>query len=109
MPSVLNTASQSGVGFTQQVNAIRDVYSAEIWFAALPILKFDQFSTKKTELGVQPGVCQRIGEDDGRYVALSSGGGDIRLGSCMGRSGVGRCPGGGDTVHSSSGAGSGPI
>lgn len=55
MPSVLNTASTTGAGFSQQVNAIRDVYSAEIWFAALPILKFDQFSTKKTELGVQPG------------------------------------------------------
>jgi len=55
MSSVLNTAVQSGVGFSQQVEAIRDVFSAEIWFAALPILKFDQFSTKKTELGVQPG------------------------------------------------------
>ena len=55
MPSVLNTAVQSGDGFSQQVESIRDVFSAEIWFAALPILKFDQFSTKKTELGVQPG------------------------------------------------------
>lgn len=55
MPSVLNTAVQAGSGFSQQVEAIRDVWSAEIWFAALPILKFDQFSTKKTELGVQPG------------------------------------------------------
>ena len=55
MPSVLNTATQSGVGFQQQVEGLRDVFSAEIWFAALPILKFDQFSTKKTELGVQPG------------------------------------------------------
>lgn len=55
MPSVLNTAVTSGSGFSQQVEATRDVFSAEIWFAALPILKFDQFSTKKTELGVQPG------------------------------------------------------
>lgn len=55
MPSVLNTAVATGAGFNQIVQATRDVFSAEIWFAALPILKFDQFSTKKTELGVQPG------------------------------------------------------
>lgn len=55
MPSVLATAVQSGTGYAQQVESIRDVFSAEIWFAALPILKFDQFSTKKTELGVTPG------------------------------------------------------
>jgi N4-gp56 family major capsid protein len=60
MPSVLNTATQSGTGFSQQVESIRDVYSAEVWFAALPILKFDQFSTKKTELGVQPGKTIQI-------------------------------------------------
>jgi N4-gp56 family major capsid protein len=53
--SVLNTAVQTGIGYAQQVEATRDVFSAEIWFAALPIMKFDQFSTKRTELGVQPG------------------------------------------------------
>lgn len=55
MPSVLNTATATGVGFNAMSSAARDVYSAEIWFAALPVMKFDQFSTKKTELGVQPG------------------------------------------------------
>lgn len=55
MPSVLNTAVQTGPGFSALAQATRDVFSAEIWFAALPVLKFDQFSTKKTELGVQPG------------------------------------------------------
>lgn len=55
MTSVLNTATATGEGYAQQVYAVRDVFSAEIWFAALPVLKFDQFSTKKTELGVQPG------------------------------------------------------
>lgn len=55
MPSVLNTAAAQGAGFNQILEATRDVYSAEIWFAALPIMKFDQFSTKRTELGVQPG------------------------------------------------------
>jgi N4-gp56 family major capsid protein len=55
MPSVLNTAAQAGSGLNVMLDATRDVYSAEIWFSALPVLKFDQFSTKKTELGVQPG------------------------------------------------------
>lgn len=55
MPSVLNTAVATGAGFNQLLDATRDVFSAEIWFAALPVLKFDQFTTKKTELGVQPG------------------------------------------------------
>lgn len=60
MPSVINTAVATGSGYSQQVNATRDVFSAEIWFAALPVLKFDQFSTKKTELGVQPGRTIQI-------------------------------------------------
>lgn len=55
MASVTNTAVQSGSGYVQQVDAVRDAYSAEIFYAALPILKFDQFTTKKTELGTQPG------------------------------------------------------
>jgi N4-gp56 family major capsid protein len=70
MPSVLNTAVQTGAGFSQQVDSIRDVFSAEIWFAALPILKFDQFSTKKTELGVQPGRTIQIP----RYGNIKRGG-----------------------------------
>jgi N4-gp56 family major capsid protein len=55
MPSVLNTAITTGPGFQQQVSAVRDVFSAEIWFAALPVMKFDQFTMKKTELGTQQG------------------------------------------------------
>ncbi len=55
MSSVLNTVVQTGTGYSQQVNSVRDVFSAEIYFSALPVLKFDQFSTKRTELGVQPG------------------------------------------------------
>jgi N4-gp56 family major capsid protein len=70
MPSVLNTAVATGAGFSQQVSAVRDVYSAEIWFAALPVLKFDQFSTKKTELGVQPGRTINIP----RYNNIKRGG-----------------------------------
>ena len=70
MSSVLNTAVASGVGLSQQVEATRDVYSAELWFAALPVLKFDQFSTKKTELGVQPGRTIQIP----RYGNIKRGG-----------------------------------
>jgi N4-gp56 family major capsid protein len=64
MPSVLNTAITTGPGFQQQLGAVRDVFSAEIWFAALPVMKFDQFTIKKTELGTQPGrtiVMPKIG------------------------------------------------
>ena len=55
MSSVINTARATGPGFSAVPNAVKDVFSAEIYFAALPTLKFDQFSTKKTELGVQRG------------------------------------------------------
>jgi N4-gp56 family major capsid protein len=55
MPSVLTSASASGPGFSALLAAIRDVYSAEIYFTALPNLRFDQFATRKEELGVQPG------------------------------------------------------
>ena len=56
MPSVMTSASASGAGFATLLNAIRNVYSAEIYFAALPNLRFDQFATRKEELGTQPGA-----------------------------------------------------
>lgn len=57
MPPVnaMATAERSGAGFVPIPDAIRTVFSAEIVFAALPALKFDAFTTKRTELGVQPG------------------------------------------------------
>lgn len=55
MPSVMTTAQASGPGFSALLSAIRDVYSAEIYFQALPNLRFDQFATRKEELGIQPG------------------------------------------------------
>lgn len=55
MPSVINTAVNAGTGFNQMMHATRDVFSAEIWYAAQPITKFDQFTTKRSELGGQPG------------------------------------------------------
>lgn len=37
-------------------NAVRAVYSKEIMFRAMPVMKFYQFATVKTELGVEPGL-----------------------------------------------------
>lgn len=53
--NVLATAERQGMGFVPMPDAVRIVYSAEILFAALPALKYDPFTTKRTELGQQPG------------------------------------------------------
>lgn len=37
-------------------DGVRLVYSREIEFKALPIMRFSQFATQKTELGVEPGL-----------------------------------------------------
>lgn len=56
MPSMVNTANaESTIGFSQLVGAVRDVYSAEIYFQAMPNLRWEQFATRKEELGAQPG------------------------------------------------------
>ena len=36
--------------------AIQEIWSKEILFQAMPVLRFEQFAVKKTELGVQPGL-----------------------------------------------------
>lgn len=36
--------------------AIQTIWSKEILFEAMPILRYEQFAVKKTELGVQPGL-----------------------------------------------------
>ena len=36
--------------------AIQQIWSKEILFQAMPILRFEQFAVKKTELGVAPGL-----------------------------------------------------
>ena len=48
-----NTGVSGGVQFT---DGIRMVYSREIEFKALPVMRFSQFATQKTELGVEPGL-----------------------------------------------------
>lgn len=51
-------ATQTGAdnGGTLFSNGTRIVYSREIEFKALPIMRFAQFATQKTELGVEPGL-----------------------------------------------------
>src|SRR3954471_23627743 len=36
--------------------AVQTIWSKEILFQSMPILRFEQFAVKKTELGVQPGL-----------------------------------------------------
>lgn len=43
-------------GGTQFTDAVRTVYSKEIEFKALPNMRFLQFASVKTELGVEPGL-----------------------------------------------------
>ena len=49
--------STSGyVGADALTPAIQQIWSKEILFQAMPVLRFEQFAVKKTELGVQPGL-----------------------------------------------------
>lgn len=50
------TATGQSNGGTLFSDGVRMVYSREIEFKALPIMRFAQFATQKTELGVEPGL-----------------------------------------------------
>lgn len=54
----VTVATQVGAtnGGTLFSDGVRIVYSREIEFKALPIMRFSQFATQKTELGVEPGL-----------------------------------------------------
>jgi N4-gp56 family major capsid protein len=54
----VTVATQAGQtnGGTLFSDAVRLVYSREIEFKALPLMRFAQFATEKTELGVEPGL-----------------------------------------------------
>lgn len=43
-------------GNSQLSPAVQTLWSKEILFQSMPILRFEQFAVKKTELGVQPGL-----------------------------------------------------
>ena len=53
----LATAPTAYSGANSSLNqAIQTIWSKEILFQAMPILRFEQFAVKKTELGVAPGL-----------------------------------------------------
>ena len=63
MPSAITgtpllSASPTGYpGTNSQLSpAIQVIWSKEILFQSMPVLRFEQFAVKKTELGVQPGL-----------------------------------------------------
>lgn len=56
----MNTATVDGEGYVKIDNLVRTVYSKEIEFKALPVLRFFQFAVPKTELGTQPGLTIKM-------------------------------------------------
>src|SRR3954470_9632138 len=54
---VLSGSPTNYSGANSQLSpAIQTIWSKEILFQSMPILRFEQFAVKKTELGVQPGL-----------------------------------------------------
>ena len=53
---VVNTAVNNSEGMSKLDDATRIVYAKEIQFKAMPNMRFFQFASVKTELGVQPGL-----------------------------------------------------
>src|SRR5215467_12439175 len=59
-----NTMDNTGVGYGSSVTtgstmmgpAIQTIWSKEILFQSMPVLRFEQFAVKKTELGTMPGL-----------------------------------------------------
>jgi len=49
------TSTYTGTN-SQLTQAIQTIWSKEILFQAMPVLRFEQFAVKKTELGVMPGL-----------------------------------------------------
>ena len=54
--SKTTTAVVDGAPAQKFTDGVRMVYSREIEFKALPLMRFSQFATVKTELGVEPGL-----------------------------------------------------
>lgn len=59
--------------------AIQQIWSKEILFQAMPVLRFEQFAVKKTELGVMPGLTinfmryTNLSVDDANGATLTEG------------------------------------
>jgi len=66
-----NLASITTTGYSSDTTlspAIQVIWSKEILFQAMPVLRFEQFAVKKTELGVMPGLTVNFM----RYTNLST-------------------------------------
>lgn len=68
--ATINGVLPSGGVAAKLAPAIMQVYSKEILFQAQPQLRFDQFATVRTELGVQPGLSITLT----RFNNLTAGG-----------------------------------
>jgi N4-gp56 family major capsid protein len=56
-PVLSGSPTNYSAGASSQLSpAIQTIWSKEILFQSMPILRFEQFAVKKTELGVQPGL-----------------------------------------------------
>lgn len=55
-PNITGSPTSYPGGSTALSPAIQTIWSKEILFQAMPILRFEQFAVKKTELGVTPGL-----------------------------------------------------
>jgi len=80
--SLGSTASTYSAGTNSQLTpAIQTIWSKEILFQAMPVLRFEQFAVKKTELGVMPGLTINFM----RYnnIAVSSTGATLTEGTRM--------------------------
>ncbi len=53
--------------------AIQQIWSKEILFQAMPVLRFEQFAVKKTELGVMPGLTIKFMRYNNLEVSEASG------------------------------------
>jgi N4-gp56 family major capsid protein len=54
--NVVGYGSSPSTGTTMLSPAIQTIWSKEILFQSMPVLRFEQFAVKKTELGVMPGL-----------------------------------------------------
>lgn len=52
--ALISPAPVTAVAFHQILGAVRDVYSAEIYMRALPVYRFDQFTTREGEILTTP-------------------------------------------------------
>lgn len=64
MVDIINTAAVTNTidseAFTELTNALRPVYSAEIYYSALPTQRWDQFAVRRVELGEEAGNVLRL-------------------------------------------------